>query len=696
MMQKSAKQGKSLFGQRTINTDRRILLIMFVLLPIIHISAEVSNGPEYQEESQKLYYAVEIGNVLCGYYELDIDQIKENGQSLTRVIEKGTILQSILGGEYDIDMKLLFKIAPETGRYTYMDSDIRHAGIQVGSRITVNNQSATHVRKSTDESKDLLLSDDILLDNGYYYSFLLKDLNKDLREKTYEVLETTEGKIQIRTYKLLGKEKLKLKGHRYSAVKYHEFHKSTGITASLWIDKTTGLLLQRVFSNGFKTYISNKSVIKKTKTANIDDAIFIKVNELVSNAREIAYMKISCQIRAPGEQLSSEKLNVPGQKFTGTVKDNIIDGVFEISYNKYDGSSAPAFPAYHYDDHTLQIYLEPENLIESDSPSIIRKAEEITRGAEDSWEAVIRIVGWVAKNINYDIPGGISAIKTYETGFGECSAHSRLVTAFCRSVGIPARMVIGAIYTDTFGGSFGQHAWSEVYMGKTGWVPVDATAFEVDFIDSGHLRLGENTSFNPVEMKIIDYRMNIEDNTPPVNIPADFEPYTGDYILHEANIVFNISYKDNGLIVDIPGQMKIPLNKPDENDFWYSSLSNHIYFSFGKNDSGKVENMHFFQVIPASKKSSPLEINENVPEAFRPYLGEYYFAQIRANLKIIYKEGSLAIDDPSAGMVIKLQAPDEDGKWMDEFNKNGIKFKFDEEGKISRLTICSETILQKK
>jgi len=60
------------------------------------------------------------------------------------------------------------------------------------------------------------------------------------------------------------------------------------------------------------------------------------------------------------------------------------------------------------------------------------------------------------------------------------------------------------------GGSFGQHAWNEVYMGETGWIPLDTTVKEVDYADSGHIRLGVLSSahiaLNPKQMEILDFQ----------------------------------------------------------------------------------------------------------------------------------------------------------------------------------------------
>jgi hypothetical protein len=43
-------------------------------------------------------------------------------------------------------------------------------------------------------------------------------------------------------------------------------------------------------------------------------------------------------------------------------------------------------------------------------------------------------------------------------------------------------------------------------MGDAGWITVDSTVKEIDYVDSGHIRLGTQAAFNPVEMEILDYK----------------------------------------------------------------------------------------------------------------------------------------------------------------------------------------------
>jgi len=62
------------------------------------------------------------------------------------------------------------------------------------------------------------------------------------------------------------------------------------------------------------------------------------------------------------------------------------------------------------------------------------------------------------------------------------------------------------MYTPNYSGSFGQHYWNEIYMGKAGWITVDSTAKEIDFVDSGHIRLGAKVSFLGKKMEVLDYK----------------------------------------------------------------------------------------------------------------------------------------------------------------------------------------------
>ncbi|WP_292406653.1 MULTISPECIES: transglutaminase-like domain-containing protein [unclassified Methanoculleus] len=64
----------------------------------------------------------------------------------------------------------------------------------------------------------------------------------------------------------------------------------------------------------------------------------------------------------------------------------------------------------------------------------------------------------------------------FETDHGDCGTQSMLFSAFCRSLGIPARAIGG--YQMLQSETPGSHFWSEYYLPGYGWVPNDLTIAE--------------------------------------------------------------------------------------------------------------------------------------------------------------------------------------------------------------------------
>ena len=97
--------------------------------------------------------------------------------------------------------------------------------------------------------------------------------------------------------------------------------------------------------------------------------------------------------------------------------------------------------------------------------------------------------------------------------------------------------------------------------------------------------------------------------------------------------------------------------------------------------------MLLHEIVQMTKKSSPDTINPDVPENMEPYLGKYLFAAINKEFTVSYKNNTLVVHDPTENRDIKLQSPNEEGEWWDEFNKNIVYFEKDKEGNITMLKI---------
>jgi tetratricopeptide (TPR) repeat protein len=88
-----------------------------------------------------------------------------------------------------------------------------------------------------------------------------------------------------------------------------------------------------------------------------------------------------------------------------------------------------------------------------------------------------------------------------------------------------------------------------------------------------------------------------------------------------------------------------------------------------------------------TKKSSPDSLDTEVPEDMKPYLGKYLFAAINQVFIVSYSDNTLVVHDPMENKDVRLQSPNEEGGWLDEFDKNTIYFEKDKEGNITTLKV---------
>lgn len=637
-------------------------------------------------------YAIEISGVLCGYAESEIETIETDGVERISMKDNVLVRLSVLGGGVDMTIENNILVDPVSLNPVSIERAISTTA-ELYSKAVFGDGCVWFTDARDGEAKKIDLEEEVILENTINYPHLMKDfIRGNETEKSYRVFDDNRGLVAEKTYTKIGTEEIELAGKKYQTTVLEELNKTLGVTIKFWLDNKNSCPLKMDIAGTRLLYLADKSVKKQIRTVNLESTLFAKVDKVISNVPDISFMKVKATILSGGEWITPENLNFPGQKFEGTVTNNLVEGVFEIEPVRYSGENAPPFP-YNPTDENLQKYLGPESLIESDHPDLIAEAKHITKGSKNAWEAAVRLSTWVGENIHGAVPGGTSAINTYNTREGECGSHSRLLAAFCRAMGIPARLSVGCMYVPYLGGSFGQHAWTEVYMGKAGWVAVDATANEFDFVDAGHIRLGEKTSFNPRQMKILEYRMGNETAT--TGVPEELKKYIGKYQQTGQNNTFEILYQGGSLAIDIPGAQVLALNPPDENGVLFPKLTRQVNFSFENDIYGNVARMKLKQVVPLGKTSGQDSVGVDVPENLRPLVGNYRLAQAQADFKVVYADGMLAIDDPLAKQVVKLPEQNEAGLWKDEFNKNEIEFVKNDKGEVIRMLIYSNIYLKK-
>ncbi|MDO9359114.1 MAG: transglutaminase family protein [Polaromonas sp.] len=135
---------------------------------------------------------------------------------------------------------------------------------------------------------------------------------------------------------------------------------------------------------------------------------------------------------------------------------------------------APHTPIEQLPDDTLH-YLLQSRYCPSDKMQ--EKAKEIVGDAQPGYAQVEKVRAWINTNLEYKY--GVSeattdAIDTLSHGAGVCRDFAHVGIALCRSLLIPARMVVGYLHELD---PMDLHAWFEAFVGGR-WYTFDATQQE--------------------------------------------------------------------------------------------------------------------------------------------------------------------------------------------------------------------------
>ncbi|MGF1567264.1 MAG: transglutaminase domain-containing protein [Nodosilinea sp.] len=125
-------------------------------------------------------------------------------------------------------------------------------------------------------------------------------------------------------------------------------------------------------------------------------------------------------------------------------------------------------------DYALQ-FLLPSRYCQSDLLGDV--ASEIVAGVESAYDQVEAIRNWIYTHVEYRYEtsnASTSALETVATRLGVCRDFVHLGIALCRSLTIPARMVVGYQYQLK---PMDLHAWFEAFVGDR-WYIFDATQSE--------------------------------------------------------------------------------------------------------------------------------------------------------------------------------------------------------------------------
>ena len=132
---------------------------------------------------------------------------------------------------------------------------------------------------------------------------------------------------------------------------------------------------------------------------------------------------------------------------------------------------APFVPVQDLPEGVLQ-FLLPSRYCQADLLGDL--ASEIVRDRSPGYGQVEAIRHWIQETVEYRYgtsDASTSAVETAEKKVGVCRDFAHLGIALCRSLSIPARMVVGYLYQLD---PMDLHAWFEAFVGDR-WYTFDAT-----------------------------------------------------------------------------------------------------------------------------------------------------------------------------------------------------------------------------
>ncbi|MGY5875522.1 MAG: transglutaminase-like domain-containing protein [Candidatus Thorarchaeota archaeon] len=157
----------------------------------------------------------------------------------------------------------------------------------------------------------------------------------------------------------------------------------------------------------------------------------------------------------------------PGENFSPSV-------VLRIDTTTRDWLMEPQLIPEEVMTQTRGTYCMMQKYWETDDKEVQKMSQQIAErtGDDESYTrlALIDVRERLKLKTHLDERKGASrAAKEKE---GDCDEHTDLLIALTRAVRIPSRRVVGHVYKGH--GDPEPHAWSEVFIAKYGWIPVDA------------------------------------------------------------------------------------------------------------------------------------------------------------------------------------------------------------------------------
>jgi CubicO group peptidase (beta-lactamase class C family) len=187
-------------------------------------------------------------------------------------------------------------------------------------------------------------------------------------------------------------------------------------------------------------------------------------------------------------------------------------------------------------------------------------------------------------------------------------------------------------------------------------------------------------------------RLLIHPDRQAAELPEELKPYLGTYTALSGPLMykeFQILVQNGRLAVNLPEQIVVPLQDPDEKGLWKLTLAPSVAVSFVRDAAGQVTALQWHeagQVFDLPRGSTPQEPPLDLGAA-QKYLGQYQRPEDGVTVEVVMYNGHLSVKTPEVAAVLELYPPNEKGQWQFRLNPAvSISFQEDKEGNVISFT----------
>jgi hypothetical protein len=472
--------------------DRLSCLILVLLTPVITISASELTKNQTSVDDSLLWYSVEIGGEKVGHAAI------ERKKSAGIVRSKMTTYLEIKRG----DTKLIIenteqsKETVEGNVLSFESREKQGKQVTVVQGVVTDNAvlNLTVKNGSRTSYKQQIWNPNTLLIEGQR----LKSIKKGLREgihyqlNTYLMSAMRTGVLKV-TVGATTDVNVKGKVKALTAVSHEVVIDDTLLKMNLLLDNQHQLNTMTMDLMGSKMVLSSVSQTAAL-AKNALQGNFFK-NTLVESPKKISFQQTQNTLQYSIQSLNKAIKFLSSDEQQVTLQQN---GKVSVVVKPL----VPREEAFPYVGNAPELvkYLMPNLWVQNDNVQLKNVALQVVGKTNQMSEAATKLETFVrgyitTKNLSV---GYASALDVLNDRVGDCTEHALLLTGLMKSVGIPARIATGVVYSQEFSNRsqiFVPHAWSQAYIGGQ-WISFDAA---VGSFGSGHILLstgnGDPVSF---------------------------------------------------------------------------------------------------------------------------------------------------------------------------------------------------------